>query len=302
MLIDGPILVTGGTGYVGRHLLRRLRAEHPDQPVRALVRREGVPLPDGVKAVRGDLTDHASLASAVRGARAVVNLAAVVANLKPPKGGYDAVNADGTAALGRAAAGAGVGVFVQMGGIDRAGESPGPYIAGRRRGERALREAGVPWVLLQPSIQFGGGSPFVTALVPIVRRAPVVPVIGRGDFVIQMIWVEDVLTCLLAAVADPDKQGRAIELGGPEHLTYDRIVELIGEGLGRRRVRKIHMPLGLMRVQIRAMQILPRPPLAPVALELFRAPENATDLDAVPREFGFTPRAMRDHFARHGVE
>lgn len=304
MLVDGPLLITGATGYVGRHLVARLRAEHPDQPLRALVRPRpdgsSADLPEGVETAEGDLTHEESLRRAVVGARAIVHLAAITADAKRPKEGYGVVNALGPKLLARAAAHEGVGLFVHMGGIDH-GEDVGEYLEGRRDGERAVRASGVPWILLQPSVQFGDGSAFIAALARLVRLAPVVPVPGDGTFAFTPVWVEDVVTCVLASLGDPARIGHRYELGGPDVLAYDEVLRVIGEGYHKKRVRLVHLPFGFMKVQATLLQALPSPPLTPATMELFDAVDNAAAPGAIEREFGFAPRSMREHFLTHGV-
>jgi uncharacterized protein YbjT (DUF2867 family) len=292
------VLVTGATGYVGRRLVPRLVAA--GYVVRVLVRDPGAGMPDGVDVAVGDLTDPGSLPSACEDVGVVVNLAAVTADRKPPPGGYDAVNADGVASLAVAAHEAGVARFVQMGGIDTGGADPGPYLRGRRRGEQAIRDSGVPLALLQPSIMFGGADcAFVSALARLVRLAPVVPVPGDGRLALQLVWVEDVCRCLELLVASAELVG-SFPVGGPEQLTYDEVLDVIGEGLGRGGVRKLHLPIGLMRPQAALMQVLPHPPLTPAALELFDA-DNVATPDAIERLFGFAPRSFRAHVREHGL-
>jgi uncharacterized protein YbjT (DUF2867 family) len=300
MAVNAPVLVTGATGYVGKRLVLQLL--EAGIPVRALVRDPSrASLPAAVTVARGDVTDAASLAEAVAGVSTVVNLAAVTADRKPPPGGYDAVNAVGTAHLAAAAAAAGVGGFVHMGGIDNGTTEPGPYLRGRRAGEAAVRESGVPFAILQPSIMFGGkDSAFCSTLAGLMKVAPVLPVPGDGTLILQMVWVEDVARCLVELVRDEQKRGAAYPVGGPDHLRYDEVLDLIGEAIGKKRVRKLHLPVGLVRVQARLMQVLPRPPLTPVALELFES-DNSTSLDAIEREFGFKPRSMREHVREHGL-
>jgi NADH dehydrogenase len=296
----GPVLVTGATGYVGRRLVPRLVAA--GRPVRALVRDPSrARLPDGVEVVGGDVTRPDSLAAAVRDAAAVVHLAAVTADRKPPRGGYEAVNAAGVGALARAAAAAGVERFVQMGGVDTGGSRAGPYLAGRRRGEQAVRDSGVPWALLQPSIMFGGeDAAFVKAMADLVRRAPVVPVPGDGRLLLQLVWVEDVVAALQRLLEPEVELGRAYPIGGPDRLPYDRVLDAIGEAAGRRRVRKVHVPLALVRAQAQLLQILPRPPVTPAALELFEA-NNIAEPNELPGTFGVTPRSFLEHLRDHGL-
>jgi NADH dehydrogenase len=292
------VLVTGSSGYVGRRVVARLVER--GTPGRALVHRSRHDLPEGVEAVHGDITDAATLASACEGVDAVINLAAVTADRKPPPGGYDRVNAEGTAALAAAARAAGVRRFVHMAGIDTAIGRPGPYLAGRRRGDAAVLASGIESVaILRPSIMFGGrDAAFVRALARLVKLAPVVPVPGDGTVRIQMVWVEDVVRCLIQ-LADDMRPGQ-FPIGGPDQPTYDDILDTIGDGLGKRRVRKVHLPLPLFSVQARALALLPSPPLTPAALELF-ASDNTTTTDAVEQQFGFRPRGFAEHVRREGL-
>jgi NADH dehydrogenase len=292
------VLVTGSTGYVGRRLVARL-AER-GTPVRALVHRSRGDLPEGVEAVEGDVTDARSLAGACEGADVVVNLASITADRKPPPGGYDRVNAEGPAALATAARSAGVRRFVHLAGIDTSTGEPGPYLAGRRRGDAAVLAAGVESVaILRPAIMFGGrDSAFVRALARLVKLAPAVPVPGDGTVRLQMIWVEDVVRCILQ-LADDMRPGQ-FPIGGPEQPTYDEVLDTIGEGLGKRRVRKAHLPLSVFSVQARLLSLLPSPPLTPAALELF-ASDNVTTIDAVEQQFNFRPRGFAEHVRREGL-
>ena len=292
------VLVTGSSGYVGRRLVARL-AER-GTPVRALVHRSRGDLPEGVEAVEGDVTDAGSLARACEGADVVVNLASITADRKPPPGGYDRVNAEGPAALATAARTAGVRRFVHLAGIDTTIGPPGPYLAGRRRGDAAVLASGIESVaILRPSIMFGGrDSAFVRALARLVKLAPAVPVPGDGTVRLQMVWVEDVVRCIMQ-LADDMRPGQ-FPIGGPDQPTYDEVLDMIGEGLGKRRVRKLHLPVPFFAVQARLLSLLPSPPLTPAALELF-ASDNVTTTDAIEQQFGFRPRGFAEHVRREGL-
>jgi uncharacterized protein YbjT (DUF2867 family) len=292
------VLVTGSSGYLGRRLIARLAERRT--PVRALVHQSQVELPGGVEAVQGDLTDASTLTAACEGVDAIVNLASVTADRKPPRGGYDRVNAEGPAALAAAARTAGVRRFVHLAGIDTTMGEPGPYLAGRRRGDAAVLASGIESVaILRPSIMFGGpDSAFVKALAPLVKRLPAVPVPGDGTVRIQMVWVEDVVRCAIQ-LTDDMRPGQ-FPIGGPDQPTYDEVLDTIGEGLGKRNVRKLHLPVPLFAVQARALALLPSPPLTPAALELF-ASDNTTTPDAIEQQFGFRPRGFAEHVRREGL-
>jgi NADH dehydrogenase len=292
------VLVTGSSGYLGRRVVPRL-AER-GTPVRALVHRSRGELPKGVEAIEGDVTDTASLTRACEGVDVVINLASITADRKPPSGGYDRVNAEGPAALASAARTAGVRRIVHLAGIDTTTGEPGPYLAGRRRGDAAMLASGVESVaILRPSIMFGGrDSAFVKVLARLVRFSPAVPVPGDGSVRLQLVWVEDVVRCVMQ-LADDMRPGQ-FPIGGPDQPTYDEILDIIGEGLGKRRVRKVHLPLPVFAAQAKVLSVLPAPPLTPAALELF-ASDNTTTADAIEQQFNFRPRGFAEHVRREGL-
>ena len=175
------ILVTGASGFVGRHVLNRLAAE--GRPLRAMIReRSTAQIPGGVEVVGADLTRPASLPEAVRGIRAIVHCAAITADQKEPwRGAYEAVNRLGTEHLVGAAREADVRRLVVMSGLGTFEAAPGTYMASRWGLENAVRSSGIPYVILQPSVAFGDGAPFVRALAGLVR-APLTPLLGaKGD-------------------------------------------------------------------------------------------------------------------------
>ena len=270
------VLVTGSSGYVGRRLVARL-AER-GTPVRALVHRSRDELPAGVEAVQGDITDAASLAAPARASTSSSTSRRSRPIASRPPGGYDRVNAEGAGRAGRrraqrrAYAG-----FVHLAGIDTTTGTPGPYLAGRRRGEAAVLASGIESVaILRPSIMFGGpDAAFVKALARLVKLAPAVPVPGDGSVRLQMVWVEDVVTLHRparrrhAAGAVPDRRPRPADLrrGARHHRRGPR-----------QAARAQAAPAGaaLRACRRRLLSLLPSPPLTPAALELF-ASDNVDD-------------------------
>jgi NADH dehydrogenase len=286
------ILVTGANGYVGRHLVARLAAQA--EPVRGLVRRADARLPAGVEAVRGDVTGAATLAAALDAVETVIHAAAITGDRKEPyRGAYDRVNRQGTENLVAAARKAGVKRLVAMSGLGCRPATPGSYMATRWGMEEAVRNGGIPFVILQPSVLFGPHAPFVSALANLARRSPVLPALGGGGTRFQPLWIEDLVTCLVASIAKDDLLGTAHPLGGAEILTFKEILGVIASAIGRRRL-VVPLPLAVARLQARVMvAMLPNPPLTPAAIELFSF-DNATDLDSVERRFGFQPKGFRE--------
>lgn len=291
------ILVTGGTGFIGSRAVRRLVSE--GRPVRALARRP-VELP-GAEVAVADLTDAPSLVTAMAGVETVIHAAAITGDLKEPyRGAYDRVNRVGTENLMAAAAGAGVRRVVLLSGLGTVPAPAGTYMATRWGMEEAVRRSGLDHVILQPSVLFGDGAEFVSALARLVRASPVVPVIGPASLQLQPLWVQDLVTCVVRSTAGTALLGRAVPIGGPERMTFADVMRTIMAAMGKRRLL-LRVPLPVARVQAALMTaVLPHPPLTPAAIELFSF-DNATDADAVERAFGFRPRSFRAHLAEHGV-
>jgi len=293
------ILVTGANGFVGRHVVDRLAGSGAS--VRAMVREPGAHrAPVGVEVVAGDVTDPASLAGAVAGVETVVHAAAITANLKEPyQGAYREVNATGTGNLMDAAVDAGVRRVVLVSGLGTRSDKPGTYMATRWGMEEAVRQSGIPFVIIQPSVQFGDGAEFIAALSRLAKQSPVVPAMTGPHDKFQPIWIEDVVSIIVKALDDDSLLGRSIAVGGPEYVNFRGVLETILAAMGVKRLIA-PLPVPLARIQARLMSVLPRPPLTIATLELFSF-ENATALDSVEKNFGFAPRGFRQHLLEHGI-
>ena len=167
--------------------------------------------------------------------------------------------------------------------------------------EEAVRGSGIPFVILQPSVLFGAGATFVSALAGLARVLPVLPLVGGGRTRFQPFWIEDLVTCLVASASSGEPAGRALPLGGSEWATFKEVLQTICRAMSIRRLL-VPLPMPIARIQASLMTaVLPKPPLTPAALELF-AFDNATDIDAVDRAFGFHPRGFREHLRAHGID
>jgi uncharacterized protein YbjT (DUF2867 family) len=296
------ILVTGGTGFVGSHVLRRLSETEPRGSVRTLVRNRAKAIfPEGVSIVEGDITRPESLPAAVAGVDVIIHAAAITGDRKEPyRGAYDRTNRVGTENLMSAAKGAGVKRLVVVSGLGCRQAPAGTYMATRWGMEEAVRGSGIPSVILQPSVLFGAGAPFVAALAGLARVLPVLPLVGGGRTRFQPLWIEDLVTCLVASKSSETPAGRALPLGGSEWATFKEVLQTICRAMSVRRLL-VPLPMPIAQLQATLMNaVLRDPPLTPAALELFGF-DNATDLDAVDKAFGFHPRGFREHLLAHGI-
>lgn len=296
------ILVTGATGFVGSHVVRRL-ASWQDTHVRGLIHSRPRPAAaDSVEYVEGDLTRPETLPSALEGVQLAVHAAAVTADTKEPyPGAYDQINRTGTENLVAEAATAGVDRMVVVSGLGTHPAQPGTYMATRWAMEEAVRQAGLPYVILRPSVLFGDRAPFVSALARLASRVPVLPLVGGGGRRFQLLWIEDLVTCIERSLVEGGPLGQEVTVGGADQLSFREVMTEICRALGVRRVL-LPLPLTVARVQATLMAaVLPHPPLTPAALELFEF-DNVTDPDSVEHAFGFRPRGFREHVRERGLE
>ncbi|SRR5579875_655716 len=299
------ILVTGAAGFVGSRIIARLaeQGEHPRALVRTITSARGRLPTDEVEIVVGDTTRPETLDAALAGVETVIHCAFITANRKQGPGvNYYDTNVTGTRNLVSAARNAGVKRISVMGGLGTRPAKPGSYMETRYEADQAVKQSGLAWSILGPSIQFGEGSAFFKGLADLIKGFPViVPVVGSGNLKFQPIWVEDVTTCILKMAQEPEQyDGRVIEVGGPEIYTYNQILDLLMQTLHTKRI-KVPGPKPFVKLGAAMMSaVLPKPPITPAAVELFDF-ENATAIDSVERNFGFVPMSLRAYLAEHGV-
>lgn len=286
------LLITGGTGFLGSHLVKKLASQ--GIALRCLVRntsRASALAGLGVQLSPGDVTDAASLQGAVEEVEGIIHLVAVIRE----KGNatFQSVNLQGTRNLVAAAQGAGVKRFIF---ISNLGAGPDPaytFLRSKWQAEEIVKASGLDYTIFRPSIVFGEGDGFVSVLARLIRQLPVTPIIGSGQTRFQPILVDNVTGCISASLRDAKTIGRIIELGGPEHLTYEQIVDTIAGTLGRRRP-KLHVPVSLMRPVVWAMEhLLSQPPVTTGMLAMLDR-DNTTYLDTVERNFGFKPTPLKE--------
>ncbi len=284
------ILVTGATGFVGRSVVKALRTRGRD--VRCLVRSPARArrISDyGVELARGDVTDPESVARAMVGVDAVVHLVAIIR--ERGKRTFDLVNRQATETVAREARLAGVKHVVHVSAIGAQDNPAYSYLHSKWQGEQAILSGGAPYTILRPSILFGEGDEFINTLAGMVKALPIVPVAGTGRALLQPISVEEVGAIVAEVAGNPRFTGRTIELGGPQRLSYDEIVDVVKRTLGVRRL-KVHIPLSLIFPAIRIMElVIPNPPATTNQLRML-ALDNVTDQPPVESVFRIKPRTL----------
>src|SRR5438270_9012423 len=243
------ILITGPTGYIGRHLVARLVQQ--DERPRCLVRdpkRAATILPAGsVEFVQGDTTQPATLEAAMRDVDTIIHTAFITADHKQSPGNhYETTNVEGTANLIRAAKAAGVKRIVEISGLGTKPDKPGSYMQGRYLAEKMLVDSGLDWTIIRPSVLFGKDAPFITGLADLIRTAPVLPLIGGGKTMFQPIYVEDVITVIIKVLADPARTNSHIyTIGGPAYYSFSQVFDILLKAMHQSRP-KVYAPTPLV--------------------------------------------------------
>jgi NADH dehydrogenase len=277
------ILVTGASGFVGRHVVQALLAEGKD--VRALVRdpKKGDSL--GCELVEGDMTDEASLRSAVEGVEAVIHLVAVRQG-KEEK--FQRVMVQGARDLVAASQKAGVRRFVLMSALGTSEENKDllPYYRAKWDVEQLVAGSGIDHVIFRPSFIFGRDGGIIPTFRRLVKLAPVTPVIGSGERRIQPIWVDDMAAYFVQALEAAAATNRSFEIGGPEAVTWNEFWARYRRALGVRRRPTIHVPIGLMRVNALLTERLPGDlPLTRDLLTMLEHEDNVVTNDEAVQAF-----------------
>jgi NADH dehydrogenase len=293
------VLVTGAAGFVGRHAIPPLiEAGHSvvalvrtGDAAESVVGRLPAAQRQAVETRIGDLTRPETLGPAMAGVDAVVHLVAIPRDFNH---GADLrlVNTEGTRALVAAMKGAGVGRLVHMGAMGVVDDPTLHYASSKAKAEALVRESGLEWTILKPSLQFGEGDGFFNIIASLVRMSPgIVPVPGNGSARFQPIHVDDVATVVVKALADSATVGGAFELGGPRYWTYREITREVLTALGKRRAI-VPMPVALIRLVAGTAELVHIPfPVATDQLRQLRL-DNIGPLDVIPSQFGFQPRPM----------
>jgi NADH dehydrogenase len=281
------ILITGGTGFVGSHLVRRMRRE--GLPLRALVRNpdRAQELADQrVEAVPGDISDKASLEKAVEGVERVIHLVGIIQ--EAPGVTFKGVHVEGTRNLVEAARKAGVRHFFYQSALGARPGAKSEYHKTKWQAEELVRASGIPYTVLRPSLIYGPGDQFTLRLAEIIRQSPVLPVIGSGKSKVQPIAIDDVVSCIVKAVSSDVFLNESYEIGGPEQLTYEEVTRAIAGAMGIRRPA-VHMPMLFMRPMARVLEaVLPKPPVTTDQLIMLRE-DNICSMRDIREVFGIEP-------------
>jgi uncharacterized protein YbjT (DUF2867 family) len=257
------ITIYGGSGFIGRHVVRVLAKT--GTRMRVAVRRPdlaGHLQPLGgvgqISAVQANVRFPNSLLAPARGADAVINLVGILV----PSGRqtFKAVQEEGARQVAEAALAAGAKAFVHMSAIGADGDSPSIYARTKAAGEAAVKQALPEAVILRPSVVFGPEDDFFNRFAALARLSPALPLIGGGRTAFQPVFAGDVAKAVIASLTSKARAGAVYELGGPEVLTMKEVMQRVLSYTMRKRWL-VPLPFPLAKLQGAILQWLPNPPL-----------------------------------------
>lgn len=292
------VFLTGGTGFVGRHVARRL-AERGHR-LRALVRQtsaaEGL-TELGAELVEGDVTRGEELDEAMAGCDVVVHLVGIIRE-RPPGQTFENVHTRGTQRLVEAARRADAGKFILMSALGAKTDGTA-YQRTKYEAEELVRRSGLAYVIFRPSVIVGPDGEFMRLLLRLVRRLPLIPVVGDGRYRLQPVDVTDVAEAFAQAAERPNLEDQSFDVGGPHKLTYNRLLEIICEELRLRR-RLIHVSPRLVwpLVDLASNWRLPTPVSSDELTMMFEESIIPGEGNVLRESFGLEPTPFRSVLGR----
>src|SRR6266853_4261720 len=283
------VTVFGGTGFVGRRIMRRL--SDAGATVRVASRHPAQDEGDNVEQVVADAHDERSVEAAVAGADGVVN--AISLYVEHGADTFHSVHVETAARIASVARRAGAQRLVHLSGIGADAASPSPYIRSRGEGEAAVQAAFPGAVIIRPAVMFASDGGFLTTILRLLRVLPAYPIFGDGRTRLQPAYVDDVAAAITQVLRQSNKPYPIYELAGPRVYSYEELLRTIARTAGLRPLL-MRMPFALWDVLAGVAEILPHPPLTRNQVELMQIDTTASDNLPGFRVLGISPRSLEE--------
>jgi len=288
-LPNGPICVLGGTGFLGRRIVRRLRDHgHTVRIASRHPQRTRSPIADErLQSIRADIEDGGSLAEALAGTQGVVN--AVSLYVERGNATFRSVHVEAAARVAREARRAGVERLIHVSGVGADPSSNSAYIRSRGEGELAVKAAFPDATIVRPAVMFGPDDTFLNPMLTLLRRLPAFPMFGRGRTRLQPADVEDVAEAIARAF---DQDRPRYELGGPRIYTYEDLLRTVAQRAGLKPVL-VPVPFPFWQALAWVGELLTHAPITRNQVELMRL-DNIAGSEPGFEALGISPRPLED--------
>lgn len=269
---DKLITIIGGSGFVGRHVVRALARR--GYRIRVACRRPDLaghvqPLgtPGQIMPVQANVRFPASLAAACEGAYAVINLTGVLHSAGAQS--FDAIHVFGAEASAKAARAAKARVFIQMSAIGADVDSAADYAKSKAEGEARARANFPGAIITRASVVFGPEDDFFNRFAGLARISPMLPLIGGGETKFAPVFVGDVAEAIARLVDRGEANGTTYEFGGPEAFSFRRLMQFVLETIGRKRIL-LPVPWGAAKLMGSVLGLLPKPLITTDQVEMLK--------------------------------
>ena len=292
---DRVVTVFGGTGFLGRRIVRHLRlhgfcvpvaSRHPDLGHALL------PLDDPqLRSIKADVHDERSVAEALAGAYGAVN--AVSLYVEHGRETFHSVHVESAQRVAAQAQRAGVKRLIHVSGIGADSRSQSLYIRKRGEGELAVREAFADAVLIRPAVMFGPDDPFLTTILKLLERLPIYPMFGNGQMRLQPVYVEDVGQAIAKIVQREQTGPIMFECAGPRVYYYEEFLRTVASAAGIK-PKLIPVPFAAWDVLAWIAEMLPSPPITRNQVELMQIDSVSSPNMPGLGELGISPHLMEE--------
>ena len=288
---DRTVAVFGGTGFLGRRVVRHLRkrefsvriaSRHPDRGHGLF----GLDDPQ-LQSVEANIQDERSVADALAGAYGVVN--AVSLYVEHGQETFHSVHVESAQRVAAQAHRAGVERLAHVSGIGSDAASPSLYIRKRGEGELAVRAAFADALLIRPAVMFGPDDSFLTTILKLLGRLPIYPMFGRGRTRLQPAYVEDVAEAVARVIGRAETHPTIFEFGGPRVYSYEQFLRAVAHQAGLAPLL-LPIPFAVWHALAWASEILPGPPLTRNQVDLMKI-----DTVSSPEMPGFVELEISPH-------
>lgn len=287
------VTLFGGTGYLGRRVVRRLRdrsfavrvaSRHPHRIAEIFPDSDPDLLP-----VRADIRDEQSVIGAIANAYGVVNTVSLYVEHSDET--FQAVHVDAAKRLAHLCRGAGLQRLVHVSGIGADAASPSPYIRSRGEGEQAVRGEFPGATLVRPAVMFCPNDAFLNTILRLLRRLPAYPMFGRGGTRLQPVHAEDVAEAMVRALERDDTRGVSIECGGPRVYTFEELLRVVARAAGLK-VALLPVPFAVWHALAWMTEALPHTTLTRNQVELMEIDTVVSQGASTLADMGISPKSV----------